>query len=413
MDKNDEIAIEVSGVSKKFKLPHEKQSSLKGAFLSSFKSKRYETQNALKDINFSVKKGEFFGIVGRNGSGKSTLLKCIAGVYTPNRGSIKINGSLVPFIELGVGFNPELSGRDNIYLNGALIGFSRAQMDKMYDEIVEFAELEDFMDQKLKNYSSGMQVRLAFSIAIRAKSDILLLDEVLAVGDAVFQQKCFDYFNMLKKEKQTILLVSHNVEVIKQYCDGGILVENGKIICIGDINEVVDDYLELIDIHEKSMVKKSVSKKITNNSRRGTGSAKVISVSTYDKDLKNVQFFGNKIEEVVISVEYMANENIESPVYGLVIKDPMGRTLISTNSLRLDKKTSNLKKDEKITTWWYFPNIFNNGEYTISPAIADKMGQEMFDWVDDMISFRVRKRHKIPALINIKHKMHIDKARSN
>jgi ABC-type polysaccharide/polyol phosphate transport system ATPase subunit len=242
MDKNDEIAIEVSGVNKKFKLPHEKQSSLKGAFLSSFKSKRYETQNALKDINFSVKKGEFFGIVGRNGSGKSTLLKCIAGVYTPNRGSIKINGSLVPFIELGVGFNPELSGRDNIYLNGALIGFSRAQMDKMYDEIVEFAELEDFMDQKLKNYSSGMQVRLAFSIAIRAKSDILLLDEVLAVGDTAFQQKCNNYFEDLKRNKKTVILVTHSMDAVNRYCDRALLIEDGVISKLGSPQQIADDY---------------------------------------------------------------------------------------------------------------------------------------------------------------------------
>src|SRR3990167_988759 len=178
IDNKNEIAIKIDGVSKTFKLPHEKHTSLKGAFLSSFRRKKFETQDALKDISFEVKKGEFFGIVGRNGGGKSTLLKCIAGVYVPNKGTIKVNGSLVPFIELGVGFNPELSGRDNVFLNGAMLGFNRKEMTEMYEDIVAFAELERFMDQKLKNYSSGMQVRLAFSIAIRANTDILVLDEV-------------------------------------------------------------------------------------------------------------------------------------------------------------------------------------------------------------------------------------------
>src|SRR5690606_31573026 len=157
-----------------------------------FRGKRtYEKQQVLKNISFEIKKGEFVGIVGRNGSGKSTLLKLLAGIYSPDKGSIEVNGKLVPFIELGVGFNPELTGRENVFLNGALLGFNRKEMQAMYKDIVEFAELERFMDQKLKNYSSGMQVRLAFSIAIRAQSDILLIDEVLAVGDAAFQQKCY------------------------------------------------------------------------------------------------------------------------------------------------------------------------------------------------------------------------------
>jgi ABC-2 type transport system ATP-binding protein len=185
---SDEVAIKVENVSKTFKLPHEKANSLKSAVVNFWHSDRtFENQKALSDISFEVKKGEFFGIVGRNGSGKSTLLKLLAGIYTPSKGEIRINGKLTPFIELGVGFNPELTGRENVFLNGALLGFSRKEMEVMYEDIVKFAELRRFMDQKLKNYSSGMQVRLAFSIAIRAQSDILVLDEVLAVGDSNFQ----------------------------------------------------------------------------------------------------------------------------------------------------------------------------------------------------------------------------------
>src|SRR6185312_1231877 len=192
--------------------------------------KGYEIQHVLEDISFEIKKGDFFAIVGRNGSGKSTLLKLLAGIYIPDEGQVNINGSLTPFIELGVGFNQELTGRENIFLNGALLGFSKKEMQDMYDDIVDFAELERFMDQKLKNYSSGMQVRLAFSIAIRAKTDILLLDEVLAVGDVIFRQKCYNYFHQLKAKGKTVLLVSHDVNVLRQYCTRGVVLENGQLV---------------------------------------------------------------------------------------------------------------------------------------------------------------------------------------
>ena len=189
------VVLRVDHVAKMFRLPTEQATGLKMAFLNWTKGiKGYTEQHVLRDINFEVRQGDFFGIVGRNGSGKSTLLKIISQIYTPEHGSVTVKGKLVPFIELGVGFNPELTGRENVYLNGALLGFTRAEIDAMYDDIVEFAELEDFMDQKLKNYSSGMQVRLAFSVAIKAQGDILVLDEVLAVGDEAFQRKCDNFF---------------------------------------------------------------------------------------------------------------------------------------------------------------------------------------------------------------------------
>lgn len=235
--------IKVSNVVKTFKLPHEKQSSIKGLFVGLFTGKKsYEKQKVLHGLSFEVKEGEFFGIVGRNGSGKSTLLKLIAGIYAPNQGSIQINGKLTPFIELGVGFNPELTGRENVYLNGALLGFSRTEMHAMYDDIVDFAELHKFMDQKLKNYSSGMQVRLAFSIAIRSKSDILILDEVLAVGDEAFQRKCLDVFENYKKNQQTVVLVTHDMGVVEKYCNRAILISEGKIVDQGDPKKVAKHY---------------------------------------------------------------------------------------------------------------------------------------------------------------------------
>ena len=238
-------AIQVANLYKSFRLPTERASGLKQAILNWFKGiKGYTEQPVLRGVNLEIQPGEFVGIVGRNGSGKSTLLKLLAGIYYPDQGTITVHGNLVPFIELGVGFNPELTGRENVYLNGALLGFSNKQMDAMYDEIVRFAELEPFMDAKLKNYSSGMQVRLAFSIAIRAKGDILILDEVLAVGDAAFQQKCNQYFASLHG-KQTVILVTHSMENVRRFCDRAILIEDGKIATSGDPETVAKAYENL------------------------------------------------------------------------------------------------------------------------------------------------------------------------
>ena len=227
-----EAVIQVRGVSKDFLLPHLRQNTLKSHVINMFRGRRVmEVQHALRDIDFDVSRGEFFGVVGRNGSGKSTLLKVLAGIYRPTKGRTVTEGRVVPFIELGVGFNPELTGRENVYLNGALLGFSKSDVDEIYDDIVAFAELEGSMDQKLKFYSSGMQVRIAFSVATHAKADILLIDEVLAVGDAAFQRKCFEHFRALKKSKTTIVFVTHSMDAVREFCDRAILIEDNSDRC--------------------------------------------------------------------------------------------------------------------------------------------------------------------------------------
>ncbi|MFD2729126.1 ATP-binding cassette domain-containing protein [Enterococcus camelliae] len=239
----NQIAVKVNHVSKSFHLPVESTTSLKRTIVNYFKGvKGYREQKVLRDLSFEVNKGDFFGIVGRNGSGKSTLLKIISQIYTPEAGNVEINGKLVSFIELGVGFNNELTGKENVYLNGALLGFSVKEIDNMYQDIVDFAELHDFMNQKLKNYSSGMQVRLAFSVAIQAKSDILVLDEVLAVGDEAFQRKCNDYFMEAKKADKTIILVTHSMEAVRKYCNKAVMIDQGKIKIIGSPDEVANEY---------------------------------------------------------------------------------------------------------------------------------------------------------------------------
>ncbi len=241
MDKD--IAIELKNVTKTFYIPENRKATVKSFVVSFLRQGNTKRFIAVNDVSVDIKKGEFIGFIGRNGSGKSTLLKLIAGIYFPDKGSrIKLNGSLVPFLELGVGFNPEISGRENVFLNGTILGMTEEYLKSRYDEIVRFAELEDFMEMPVKNYSSGMMVRLAFSIAIQTDADIYILDEILAVGDAAFQQKCIRVIQDIKKRGKTIIYVSHSMNDIKQYCDRVLLLDQGKTICLGTPDKVIDEY---------------------------------------------------------------------------------------------------------------------------------------------------------------------------
>jgi ABC-2 type transport system ATP-binding protein len=238
-----ETAIKVENLSKSFMIPHKISDTFRERLVRFEWKKKYELLEALKDVSFEVREGEFFGIIGRNGSGKSTLLKILAGIYTPGQGKVTISGQVSPFLELGVGFNPELSGRDNIFLNGTILGLSGREIRARFDSIVNFSEMERFIDQKLKNYSSGMQVRLAFAVAIHANRGILLMDEVLAVGDSNFQRKCLAEFSRFRNEGNTVVLVSHDIFTVSQSCDRVALLRNGEIVKTGKAEEVCNDYL--------------------------------------------------------------------------------------------------------------------------------------------------------------------------
>jgi ABC-2 type transport system ATP-binding protein len=322
---DNDVAIKVKGVSKVFKLPHEKNTSVKSALVN-FRRRGYEIQQALDNVSFEIKKGEFFGIVGRNGSGKSTLLKLLAGIYTPTKGSIKINGSLVPFIELGVGFNPELTGRENVFLNGALLGISRKQMTTMYDDIVKFAELERFMDQKLKNYSSGMQVRLAFSIAIRAQGDILLLDEVLAVGDSSFQRKCLNYFREVKQSHKTVVLVTHSMSTVEEYCDRALMLEDSKIIALGSPMKISAQY----EMANSVFAKKTVDqKKKADHKRPPTPSVRIKKVQVSSPEKKTSEFNLSDDVQVEVELEVKKKQNF---ALSLVLQNMDGEYIAGYNT---------------------------------------------------------------------------------
>lgn len=404
---NKSIAISVKNVHKEFKLAHEKSATLKSHFTNIFtegKRTTYEIQHALRGISFEVRKGEFFGIVGRNGSGKSTMLKMLAEIYQPTKGEISVRGKLVPFIELGVGFNPELTGRENVYLNGALLGFSKDEINEFYDEVVEFAELERFMDQQLKNYSSGMQVRLAFSMAIRAKADILLIDEILAVGDADFQRKCFEYFRNAKKMKKTVIFVGHDMSAIREYCDRGILIEDGEIIVSGGSDKIANAYTRMFIEQEKDEKQKEL-----NNNDTGTRHG--------DKRIKfeKVDIIPNKIltdRNKSIKLRTTINSYIDSEdiLVGFKVKSATGTVLFGTNNKLLKKEIKSVYKNEKITFEWLLPNILNDGTYDVDVAIVSATG-EAYDWWEEALSFQVARESVTGFLVSPEVSLEMKKER--
>ena len=332
------VVLKVEHVAKYFRLPTEQATGLKMAFLNWTKGvKGYTEQHVLRDINFEVRQGDFFGIVGRNGSGKSTLLKIISQIYKPEKGTVTVKGKLVPFIELGVGFNPELTGRENVYLNGALLGFTREEIDAMYDDIVEFAELEEFMDQKLKNYSSGMQVRLAFSVAIKAQGDILVLDEVLAVGDEAFQRKCDNFFAQIKKDPtKTVILVTHSMESVKKYCNKAILIKDGEIIVSGNKDDVADQYtLENLKAKEDNKDKKDEEQNAKKPKYPAGLSERVPVLRVYPEDSQLVKTH----EPFRFCVDYEFNEDVEFYITLTLLDVKRGGIIFDTAAdLRMKKR---------------------------------------------------------------------------
>jgi ABC-2 type transport system ATP-binding protein len=382
--------IQVRGVSKDFLLPHLRRNTIKSHFINMFRRRRLiEVQHALRDIDFDVAAGEFFGVVGRNGSGKSTLLKIIAGIYQPTNGHVTVDGRLVPFIELGVGFNAELTGRENVYLNGALMGFSRGEVDEIYDDIVAFAELEEYMDQKLKNYSSGMQVRIAFSLATRARGEILLVDEVLAVGDAAFQRKCFEHFRALKNSATTIVFVTHNMDAVREFCDRAILIEDSRLVAQGSAEEVAEKYTRLFSPTPSEPP--PAESEQPPDYRWGEGHVRFDSVK--------VPSVCEGQGELVIELEATAIHDVEEAVYGFLVSNSSGAVILGTNSKLKKQRCGGLKAGARVRMLWSVPNLFSDGRHTVDLAISDGSGYAIYDYWKEAASFTVTKDEKTPFII--------------
>ena len=354
---SNNIAVKVDHVSKYFKLPTEASQSLRTTLVNRFKGiKGYTEQHVLKGISFEVEKGDFYGIVGRNGSGKSTLLKIISEIYVPEKGKVTIDGKLVSFIELGVGFNPELTGRENVYMNGAMLGFSTEEVDAMYDDIVDFAELHDFMNQKLKNYSSGMQVRLAFSVAVKAQGDILILDEVLAVGDEAFQRKCNDYFMERKQSGKTTILVTHDMSAVKKYCNKAVLIEHGLVKVVGDPDEVANQY----SFDNAAGQKVSNDDVVVENPKITDLQVKLLNDNIISPD-----------QDISFEISYDVNEDIETYIAFSLTDIDRGIWIYNDNSM--DNKMSGAGR--KTLTYKCSLAHLNNIKLKLQVSVRDKEDQ--------------------------------------
>lgn len=364
---DSKYAVEVHDIHKNFSYARSKNNSLKTAItqIRKKKDRGKDSFYALDGISFNVEKGDFFGILGRNGSGKSTLLKIISEIYQPTSGSVKHQGRLVSFIELGVGFKSELTGRENVYLNGGLLGFSKREVDAMYDDIVAFAELEDFMGQQLKNYSSGMKVRLAFSVAIRSHADVLILDEVLAVGDAAFQRKCNEYFQTLKKDKKTVILVTHSMGAVKNYCNKAILIENGKIVHSGPAEETANEYTRMF------IENRDGDASNRDGNRYGEGIASLTEVKTkLNRDTVDLY--------ISLKSGSLSSSNI---AIGVDVVDTNQKLVGGFESSTIDdNKLYKIEPDNTYTYHYQIKNIFGSGDYSVTVSLKESDNSHIYDF---------------------------------
>jgi lipopolysaccharide transport system ATP-binding protein len=374
--------IELKDVSKKFVIPHEKVSTLKATVLSLWKRRDYESFYALKDISFSVREGEFLGVVGGNGSGKSTLLKVIAGIYVPDSGDVSVKAGISPFLELGVGFNGELTGRENVYLYGAVLGLARKQIESRFDEIVSFAGVKNFIDLKMKNYSSGMFSRLAFSVAIQAHAPILLMDEVLAVGDADFQKKCFAVFDGFKRDGKTVVLVSHDTKAICSYCDRAILMEGGRIRECGDPGDVVKAYSGGISIDKtRGKAPVELARPVSNKKLEIVGFEVLNSKG-------NSQSVFKSSEEILVRVMYKMNIRVEKPVLGILLSMGDGREIFGTNTKIKGLSSDSIPISGSAIIRIKKPPILK-GKLFCTIAFTSHDDHESYDWLDKCFSIDI------------------------
>lgn len=363
--------IVVDRVSKTFRVPEERTHTLKERAMHPLRRSGHEAFSALNDVSFVIERGEFFGIVGRNGSGKSTLLKCLAGIYKVDSGRIWCRGRMSPFIELGVGFNPDLAALDNVVMNGIMLGLTPKQARERYEEVIEFAELEEFQDLKLKNYSSGMHVRLAFSVAIQVDADILLIDEVLAVGDAAFQQKCFDVFNRLRDEGRTIVFVTHDMGSVNRFCHRALLLERGDVVALGPPHEVADHYLALN--FDRTGAAAAPGHDELAAEWAGSHEARILEAWTEDGSGRR-QNACPQGERLHFKASVLFESELEDPAFSVELEDEWGTKMFIATTAVENERSGRFAAGEQVTFSVDFENHLAPGKYYPTVNVARRGG---------------------------------------
>ncbi|HHT9125896.1 MAG TPA: ABC transporter ATP-binding protein [Candidatus Brocadiia bacterium] len=413
-------AIAVKNVSKKYPIYEKPLHRLQEAFVKNIfgRRKRFHKEFwALRDVSFDVEKGSTFGIVGKNGAGKSTLLQIIAGTIIPTMGSVEVNGRISALLELGAGFNPEFTGRENVFMNGSILGFSESEMKNRFSEIERFADIGEFIDQPVKTYSSGMYVRLAFAVAINVDPEILIVDEALSVGDVFFQHRCMHKIDQFKKSGKTILFVSHDPNAVKSLCDRAVLIDKGRLLEIGTPDKVVAKYLSLVSMKdiETSSIPNIIppapplskggergdfshSQKIEHNIpnidyRYGDKRAEIIGIAVYDTQ-------GNKIEStahgetILIRISAIMNEDLDKPIFGFMFRNKNGVDITGTNTVLEGNPLHSAKKGQVYTVDFITSlPLLHAGNYSISPAVANGNLDDyvICDWIENAYALQVFK----------------------
>jgi ABC-type polysaccharide/polyol phosphate transport system ATPase subunit len=393
-------AVTVKHVSKAFRLPHQRYSTLKERALHPFAARTHDVLQALEQVSFEVKDGEFFGIVGRNGSGKSTLLKCLAGIYGIDEGEVSVSGRLSPFIELGVGFNPDLTARDNVVINAILLGLTRKQARERFGQIIAFAELEQFVDLKLKNYSSGMSVRLGFSTAIQVDADVLLVDEVLAVGDASFQSKCFAEFERMKREGRTILLVTHDMSAVERFCDRAMLIENGRLIEIGVPEDVSRKYSELNFGHTAAGAEPA-----GDGQPRG---ARVTGAWCEDGEGRRVVSIDQGRNcRACFDVEF--DQAVDDPLFAITFRNDVRHTIFVATSSK-HGQMGRFERGARATVRFEFPNWLAPTRYTLTPSVSAGVPLTELVRADDLTALIVAASYATGSVVDMPTELEVERS---
>jgi ABC-type polysaccharide/polyol phosphate transport system ATPase subunit len=394
-------SVVLDHVYKTFRLPHVQYSTLKERLLHPLRSTTYDELKALKDVDVTVKQGEFFGIVGRNGSGKSTMLKCLAGIYRPERGQITVHGRLSPFIELGVGFNPDLTARDNVVINGVMMGLTRKEAAESFERVIEFAELGEFIDLKLKNYSSGMAVRLGFATAIQVSADVLLVDEVLAVGDAAFPQKCFEEVNRLKAAGRTVISVTPDLSAVERYCDRAMLIERGDVLKIGEPHAIARAYNEL-----------NFGRLVHGNEETGRyGDQKQCEITDawFEKAGERTGEIA-QYDRVTMCAHVRFHEAVDEPVIGFSLRNDVGHTFFITTTEWAQTPTGSFAAGDEVTARIAVDGVMSPTKYELTPSVARAGGEDVLDVREDLASLYVHGTRVTGGLVDLPHEFTLHRA---